>query len=40
MADIFLPEEVGNLLAKKHIAYLGGSVMRGLYKVVNNLHDK
>ena len=32
MADIFLSKETRNLLAGKHIAIIGGSNMRGLYK--------
>jgi hypothetical protein len=32
MADIFSPDEVTELLKNKNIVFLGGSVVRGLYK--------
>lgn len=32
MADIFYPTDLARLLANKHVVFLGGSVVRGLYR--------
>ena len=32
MSDIFFPEDVTKLLTNKNVLFLGGSVVRGLYK--------
>jgi len=32
MADIFYPSDLARLLANKHVVFLGGSVVRGLYR--------
>ena len=32
MADIFFPSDLTKLLANKHVVFLGGSVVRGLYR--------
>ena len=38
MADFFTPEDLQQLLAGKHVVFMGDSVMRAIYKVDEKIH--
>ena len=40
MADFFTPEDLQQLLAGKHVVFMGDSVMRAIYKVDEKIHNE